>query len=308
MINTIIQKHQGLVLVNLAKKISQKAMFSTISLNSPNLYKMSIIKTSTLPELEEYRSDNTVNKYGIPRWNLAAFNFDAVKLLCNILDTKSIMVSCLVKHDNQNLVVSMLKQFGQQLVNIDITNNWYGKLLIHSNTQFSLVNLLLTNNDQPKIIFYGHDIYNKLRDTINDYNKNILYQRTEFYNCIFMKPDFSNLNKCVYLWQFDSFSNIYQTQLVNLAPKVSNLTLNQTINQFAKTVIDKYIANFKTESNQKKFANNDQDFDSIINVTLDWLFVQVSQLHDLKSYKYTYDKNLPEGKQVLKYLAQQLNK
>lgn len=68
---------------------------------------------------------------------------------------KSILVAMLISNDQVTTIKQVLKKFAAQLVKVDITNAWAGRLFETPCGKFTIINLFLTNNQETQIIYLG---------------------------------------------------------------------------------------------------------------------------------------------------------
>lgn len=68
---------------------------------------------------------------------------------------KSILVSMLISNDQVTIIKQVLRKFAAQLVKVDITNTWAGRLLETPYGKFTIINLFLTNNQETQIVYLG---------------------------------------------------------------------------------------------------------------------------------------------------------
>ena len=59
---------------------------------------------------------------------------------------KSILVAMLISNDQVTTIKQVLRKFAAQLVKVDITNTWAGRLFETPCGKFTIINLFLTNN------------------------------------------------------------------------------------------------------------------------------------------------------------------
>lgn len=68
---------------------------------------------------------------------------------------KSILVSMLISNDQVAMIKQVLREFAAQLVKVDITNTWTGRLFETPCGKFTIINLFLTNNQEAQIVYLG---------------------------------------------------------------------------------------------------------------------------------------------------------
>lgn len=68
---------------------------------------------------------------------------------------KSILVAMLISNDQVAMIKQVLKKFAAQLVKVDITNTWAGRLFETPCGKFTIINLFLTNNQETQIVYLG---------------------------------------------------------------------------------------------------------------------------------------------------------
>ena len=84
---------------------------------------------------------------------------------------KSILVAMLISNDQVTTIKQVLKKFAAQLVKVDITNTWAGRLFETPCGKFTIINLFLTNNQETQIIYLGLNMtgqFSTLGHIIND--------------------------------------------------------------------------------------------------------------------------------------------
>lgn len=68
---------------------------------------------------------------------------------------KSILVSMLISNNQVTAIKQVLRKFAAQLVKVDITNTWAGRLFETPCGKFTIINLFLTNNQEAQIVYLG---------------------------------------------------------------------------------------------------------------------------------------------------------
>ena len=68
---------------------------------------------------------------------------------------KSILVAMLISNDQVTTIKQVLRKFAAQLVKVDITNTWAGRLFETPCGKFTIINLFLTNNQETQIVYLG---------------------------------------------------------------------------------------------------------------------------------------------------------
>lgn len=68
---------------------------------------------------------------------------------------KSILVSMLISNNQVTTIKQVLRKFAAQLVKVDITNTWAGRLFETPCDKFTIINLFLTNNQETQIVYLG---------------------------------------------------------------------------------------------------------------------------------------------------------
>lgn len=139
----------------------------------------------------------------------------------SINNDKSILFSVLVNKYQIDTVTNSLIQLGKQISQNStyLTKKWHVKLLKTNLNEFTLINLFMTTNEYPQIIFLGYDIacflYGYLQNTRSYRNYKLIF-----------KP----LCKCKYLWHTSNPSEFYKANLVSLDDAYDWTHLSEIIN------------------------------------------------------------------------------
>lgn len=138
----------------------------------------------------------------------------------DLLNDKSCLFTIVARPNATEQIKEQLVTLGQDMITQDVTGNWSMRLIeqetIH---EYVLINLFLTNNQEPQIVNLGHDVANYLHDTrtFNTAPLDISFNSSE--KNLKTKPHFiRDLSNTFYYWQPVKPSSLWQKQIVsNLA-------------------------------------------------------------------------------------------
>lgn len=224
-------------------------------------------------------------------------------------DNESMLFSVLTNQANQNLVKAQLIKSCQLTSSAKLNSDWQLKLLTTAFQGFTLINAFLTNNNQPQFIHLTRDIIKALYLDPDDIAKPEQWQ---------------NLldDRLVYNWHTDQPSKIYQKQIVNLAKpqdlpkilaKIDTLMprfMAQSVLYQQKAFKNAFSTVISKELNQKKHKNFDIShldvIDTINILDLDWFLANLNSYPEQRTISTTDFKTLPEVKQAVALMAQEL--
>lgn len=216
-------------------------------------------------------------------------------------DPKTMLISCLVNQVQLNKIQNSLLEISKLINSYNHGNNLIGKIIISDSKPYFMINLFLTNNNNPQLIHLGFDIAssNYIRPKCH-FSKNINYQ----------------LCTLVFLWHTTKPSQYYQPQIISLD---DNIDFEQAMNQLDKIFNkrlryemydehgtlrpDNYYRNITNNYVSHKYYHGDTS--SITILDFEWLMNHLDT-HNILENK-TDMRYQPQLKQILQYLSNELN-
>lgn len=165
-----------------------------------------------------------------------------IKVLSKIRKAKTVMVSCLVSKNNLQKVIDELEFLGKLLIGIDQTNDWQMQLLQTPVESYTIVNLLLKNDDQPKLFLLGWQISNSLAE---------IAQKDQGVNKakeIIQQLDV--LNKIYYIWSNDKPNVSYYKQVVPLKTNLNQVQIKQALAELFEQRLTAFLTETKINTNE----------------------------------------------------------
>lgn len=136
---------------------------------------------------------------------------------------KSILVAMLISNDQIATIKQVLRKFAAQLVKVDITNTWAGRLFETPCDKFTIINLFLTNNQETQIVYLGLNMTEQFSTAgriINDI-KNCPYpaeleinRKKEMEAKLDQFTDNSELQ--IYIWNRDKIIDNFEKRIIYL--------------------------------------------------------------------------------------------
>lgn len=150
----------------------------------------------------------------------------------DLLNDKSCLFTIIARPNATKQIKEQLVTLGEDMIAQDATGNWSMRLIeqetIH---EYVLLNLFLTNNEEPQIVNLGHDVADYLQDTqsFNMAPLDISFNSSE--NGLKTKPHFiRDLNETFYYWQPVKPSNLWQKQIVSNLAQTDLVKAQKAIN------------------------------------------------------------------------------
>lgn len=151
----------------------------------------------------------------------------------------TVLLSALVNETTIDCITDLFKKFGQCLMSYHSLTQWQMRILTTKMNQFTLVNMLLTNNNEPQLIVLGDNLATLLKLTLlrNDATQSE-YQRI-------LKP----LLQVRYLLNTDKVSDVYQHDLINLDNNVDmSLLMKHIDSKFQEFLKQELITRYTAKS------------------------------------------------------------
>lgn len=160
---------------------------------------------------------------------------------------RTFLFSLLVEPQNVTQIRTILIKLGSLINQMDHSHQWYLVFLDTPMKPYHLVNLFLTNNKQPQMVYLGTDCLVQLNityqsymsqhnDVANDYYPPITATRHED---IVTPETFEQLKHLTYIWQKDTAITTYLKQIKILDQKVDSNKLKQILKDWFNEAIIK---------------------------------------------------------------------
>lgn len=169
-----------------------------------------------------------------------------IKVFSKIRKAKTVMVSCLVSKNNLQKVINGLEFFGKMLIGIDQTNSWQMQLLQTPVEPYTIVNLLLKNDDKPKLFLLGWQISESLAEIVQ---KDLGVNKAKE-----IKQQLDALNKIYYMWPNDKPNASYYKQVVPLKTDLSQVQIKQALDELFEQRLTAFLT--ETKINTNEFTEN----------------------------------------------------
>lgn len=197
---------------------------------------------------------------------------------------KDILISCLSIKANIDTTVYCLKEIRECIIKLDSKRNVYSKILVTpvNDKGMVLINLCLSNNNQPKFCYLGFDLRSTLEDKLYDKLVKNGFLRNDIDKQLTNKLK-NSICAFAYLWCDQKPSEIYHDQLVNLSNQ-SDVDFAKKIDLAFEYVVETKFMQFADDLYEKCDNPNQMDHflkvdkmaiekpQSIIRLTLDEVF------------------------------------
>lgn len=234
---------------------------------------------------------------------------------------KSYLLTALVPENALPAVTQAFTAIATLITQADFTSNWQAKKLVtpFNDPRFSMINVFLTNNKQPQLVYLGADVMRYLTKDfyINDQN-NFGYGNKRL-----LKPLIAELSQLTYFWQkqnldycvkpltiLDDKTNASKKAVIailNDAIKMQLRNSNVFLNKTLQEIIDNNEAvNFHSGYDLKQELDQ---LKSIVIINLDWL-MQTAKQQKPNNCRMLYKHDLlgtPIGKKLLQQVLKQMS-
>ena len=174
---------------------------------------------------------------------------------------RTFLFSTLVEPEKIPIAKKILIKMGSLINQLAAANKWHLVLLDTPMTPFHLLNMFLTNNKQPQLLYLGfdclremNDIYqdnmNYHNDIANSYDDNLSLKR---HNDIFTTKSFEQLKNITYIWQKDTAIDTYLKQIKLLDQSITSSQLKQTLHEW----FDHAVSRIKHSNESKQSVFDD---------------------------------------------------
>lgn len=233
---------------------------------------------------------------------------------------KSYLLTALVPRIALPAVSKAFTELATVITQADFTSNWQAKKFITSfnDPRFSMINVFLTNNEQPQVVYLGADVVRYLAKDfyINDQN-NFGYG-----NKMLLKPLITELSQLSYFWQKQNLDYCVKPLTVlddktNTSKKAVVAVLNNTIktqlhdgNPFLNKTLQEIVNNGSINFHSAYDLKQELDqLKSIVIINLDWL-MQTAKQQKPDNCQMLYKHDLlgtPIGKKLLQQVLKQMS-
>lgn len=215
------------------------------------------------------------------------------------IGNKSYLISILVStHKIQNLKQQLL-ELGNIYSRISWDKTCYLQIYQTAFGAFTLLNLFITNNMQPQILYLGYDCYQAIKTRISgslsdrdDFGVSYVYYNNKKINSYDQLNHYCQLKQCVTTWNTNNPIDIYKQNITAIGTKIDWSKI-----EFQMSMI--FRKNLCSE------LENIQELEhSIIYLDLAWFMSSINQFcntidqSDIAKY--------PQLKNVINYLAQKI--
>lgn len=243
---------------------------------------------------------------------------------------RSFLFSTLVEPDKIPAARKVLIRIGSLINQMASANKWHLVLLDTPMTPFHLLNMFLTNNTQPQLLYLGFDCLREMNniyqynmnyhnEIANNYDENLNLKRNKD---IFTTTSFEQLNNITYLWQKDTAIDTYLKQIKLLDQSITTSQLKQTLREW----FDQAVSQIKRSNKLKQRTFDDAmrkgdieviegNMSCITYLDFDYVFYLMHN-HQQKTIMNPLHKNFKSGKltaddkqelaPILTYLGQYL--
>lgn len=218
----------------------------------------------------------TINNYLRHKANQIVQQFNSMQI-------KSILVSCLVRNYQVTKINQLLSQLAPLLIKANCSNTiWHSSLLTTASSDYTLVNLFLTNNNQPHLIHPGlvcaQDLCQNYHFSLKDLPVQQLANQT-------------------YVWHEKPIADYFTKQITYLMAnqKQINQVLMTKFQQLVKKLSTKPVIGFKSTMPMQV-------------LDLNWLYHALNPQETVAKNKIKHKLTEPEIQLILRYLAQVLAK
>lgn len=174
---------------------------------------------------------------------------------------RTFLFSTLVEPEKIPIARKVLIQIGSLINQLAAANKWHLVLLDTPMTPFHLLNMFLTNNKQPQLLYLGFDCLREMNDIYQDnmnyhngiansYDDNLSLKR---HNDIFTTKSFEQLKNITYIWQKDTAIDTYLKQIKLLDQSITFSQLKQTLHEW----LDHAISRIKRRNELKQSIFDD---------------------------------------------------
>lgn len=219
---------------------------------------------------------------------------------------KSILVAMLISNDQVTTIKQVLKEFAAQLVKVDITNTWEGRLFETPCGEFTIINLFLTNNQETQIVYLGLNMteqFSTVGRIINDMTNYPYPPELEINRKKEMKAKLDQFTSDsilqIYIWNKDKLIDNFEKRIMYL-DGTDKIAFRKKLNE----MLDYVITNITSLTNHTKeelaVGLLGGSHLPITYLNLEWFFQQ-TQIH-----AFECDHDSVEYKTILKKLAEKL--
>lgn len=174
---------------------------------------------------------------------------------------RTFLFSTLVEPEKIPIARKVLIQIGSLINQLAAANEWHLVLLDTPMTPFHLLNMFLTNNKQPQLLYLGFDCLREMNDIYQDnmnyhngiansYDDNLSLKR---HKDIFTTKSFEQLKNITYLWQKNTAIDTYLKQIKLLDQSITSSQLKQTLHEW----LDHAISRIKRRNELKQSIFDD---------------------------------------------------
>lgn len=205
-----------------------------------------------------------------------------IAMQLNSMQIKSILVSCLVRNYQVTEIKQVLPQLAPLLIKNPTNTIWHSSLLTTASSDYTLVNLFLTNNNQPHLIHPGlvcaQDLCQNYHFSLKDLPVQQLANQT-------------------YVWHEKPIADYFTKQITYLMAnqKQINQVLMTKFQQLVKKLSTKPVIGFKSTMPMQV-------------LDLNWLYHALNPQETVAKNKIKHKLTEPEIQLILRYLAQVLAK
>lgn len=250
-----------------------------ISLSSTITDLTSYVK-STEPKAKDYQRITTESA-SMSFLEYISKNDNQIQHDFGIMQDKSILVSCFVRAYQQYEVLADLRQLKPLLIQANRSSAaWHSGILKTDSDDYVILNLFLTNNDQPYLIYPGLDCATDLRNRLSE-------QHVSFTQVV------DELTAPIYIWHEKDISDFFAKQIVYLDHNQAET------NEKLAVLWNREVEKLFEETIRKQ---------SIHIVDLNWLFATLTPKSYVKQKKLQAKMVQPEEQRILQYLTQAFKK
>lgn len=217
---------------------------------------------------------------------------------------KSILVAMLISNDQVAMIKQVLRKFATQLVKVDITNTWAGRLFETPCGKFTIINLFLTNNQETQIVYLGLNMteqFSTAGHIINDITHWSYPAELEINRKKEMEAKLDqftdNAELQIYIWNRDKIIDNFEKRIIYLND-TNKIAFRKKLNK----ELDYWITNITSLANHTKEELADGLLGGwhlpITYLNLEWFYQQ--------KHAFKCDPDSAEYKIILKKLMEKL--
>lgn len=252
-----------------------------ISLSSTITNLTSYVK-ETEPVAKDYQRITTIS-VSMSFLEYISKNDNQIQHDFGIMQDKSILVSCFVRAYQQDEVLADLRQLKPLLLQANKSSAawaWHSGILKTDSADYVILNLFLTNNDQPYLIYPGLDCATDLCNRLSE-------QHVSFAQVV------NELKAPIYIWHEKDVRDFFTKQIVYLDHNQAET------NQKLTTLWNSEVEKLFEETIRKQ---------SMHIVDLNWLFKTLTPKSYVNQKELQAKIMQPEEQRILQYLAQTFTK